>query len=97
MNGDVQFDLTGGTVSFDTLYRLDQLTATLTGHLGWRVSVEIDPGITLTATPAREFDALVQEPHAPERVCSTRQAPEQGKNVQPPQPTNPEPPDGRTA
>jgi hypothetical protein len=97
VNGDVHYDLVGGSIPFDTLYRLDQLAATLTGHLGWRVSVEIDPGITLTATPARDIDSLDWNGHAPARPSEAPLAPVQGQNAPAEAHTAPDASQGGTA
>lgn len=83
MNGDVTYDLVGGNVSFDVLYRLDQLAAALTGLYGtpgWRVQVQVDPGIVLTATPAREFDDPTQATPAPVRPSEAPLTPEDGED-----------------
>jgi hypothetical protein len=74
------------------LAAIDLLASLLTGHAGWRVTVEIDPSTVIVATPPVRDDTPT--PHS---GVQTAQDDENPSNTPAPAETDSEGLDGRTA
>jgi hypothetical protein len=82
---DVQYLVDGPEPTPAVLTAIDRLAATLDHEDGWRITVDIDPGTVIVASPAPVRPS--EAPQTPEGVVGGKTG-----NGQ-----NPDPADGRTA
>jgi hypothetical protein len=82
---DVQYIVDGPEPGPATYTAIDRLAATLDTEDGWRITVEIDPGTRVVASPAPQRPS--EAPQTPEGVVGGKTG-----NGQ-----NPDPADGRRA